>query len=1084
MENRTELDSAPGQSSLVDEPGVAHALRVTIVYVFVCCLAVAAFTVFLGWVLVPSLCLGAAVTSLAALILARSGRTRAGILLTLGGPAYVVMHAAALKDGIQSIGMTIVPMLIIVASLLLDRLKLALFTAAALAGTAGMLAVRYYVLRLEQYNSGDLGDYFVFVVACMMAAAFGSLLSRQIRRAFDMLAASQRRYRRIFENIQDVYCELGAEGTFLELSPAASSLFGEPIEEIVGRSLARYCVKREDFDVFAATLRRHGRVLNYELLLRDKRGALMNVLVNATLQGDRDAGEERMIGSIRDITLRRRAEDALRESEARLRIALEASGAGTFDYYPETKQLICSAISKGHLGLRSETDLDRDKSLSSVHPDDRECLILAGVSAAAPGGNGEFAVEFRSIGIDDGRERWIAARGRMFFNGEGGPVRLIGTTLDISERKELEEKLRRRVEELQTIMDVAPVALFTAHDPECREVTVNRMANAMMETPEGSYSRSSPGGPISPRQYLRNGVEVPSHQLPLQTAARGLEVRNAELEVVLPSGKRRVLWGHAVPLFDAAGRVRGAIAAAQDVTAARQRAEDRLRESEQRFQNTADAAPVLIWFGDPQGHLTFVNEQFARFAGVSAQELLGHGWRQIIHPDDLDSARAVFAEGAGSRTAHQLEYRARRADGAWRWLLGTTELRQVGTEYAGQVGSAIDITDLKRREEENLVRQKLESVGMLASGIAHDFNNLLGSVLAQAELAQSLLAAGESPAEELKRIGDVSRRGSEIVRQLMLYAGRESETLAQADVSRIVTEMLDLLSLSISKQATLEADLAPDLPAAQADAAQIRQVVMNLVTNASEAILGGVGQVRVSTRKETVARGRRDAKGHPLAEGDYVRLEVSDTGQGMNREMQARIFDPFFTTKSAGRGLGLAVVQGIVCTLDGSIEVASEMGRGSTFVVLLPCVKHNPEPALRPLARLDAAAPQEAAGAILIVEDEELLRQPLAKMLRRRGFTVTEAADGNAALETIRAMSAPVDVVLLDITLPGASSGAVFEEARRLLPNVRVIATTAYCEDTATATLRNKPDYFIRKPYRIGVLLELVQRAMASRPDA
>ena len=395
------------------------------------------------------------------------------------------------------------------------------------------------------------------------------------------------------------------------------------------------------------------------------------------------------------------------------------------------------------------------------------------------------------------------------------------------------------------------------------------------------------------------------------------------------------------------------------------------------------------------------------------------------------------------------------------------------------MGSAIDITELKQREEENLARQKMESVGMLASGIAHDFNNLLGSVLAQSELALDLLSAGELPKQELTRIGEISRRGSEIVRQLMIYAGRESEPAQQVELSQVVAEMLELLGVSISKHATLKLDLGAELPAVRGEGSQIRQIVMNLVTNASEAVPGD-GEIRVSTRKESIGSGRTGATGDRLAEGDYVRLEVSDTGCGMDRETLSRMFDPFFTTKPSGRGLGLAVVQGIVCALDGGIEVTSEPGQGATFAVLLPCAKPRGAPTVDLPPPVETATPRET-GVILIVEDEELLRKPLSTMMRKHGFLVIEAGDGNAALEAIRAEGAAVDVLLLDLTLPGAPSDVVFAEAKRLMPGVRVVATTAYTEGTAAAKLQRKPDYFIRKPYRVGVLLDLVHRAMASR---
>jgi PAS domain S-box-containing protein len=720
--------------------------------------------------------------------------------------------------------------------------------------------------------------------------------------------------------------------------------------------------------------------------------------------------------------------------------------------------------------------VDRDLFWRAVHPDDRERIRRAVDSTALPDSAGELSIEYRAIGIEDAKERWIAGRGRMFFDAGMRPIRFIGTTQDVSDRKRLEEELRRRVEELQTIMDVAPVALFTAHDPECSVVTLNRMGNSMLELELGSNSESAPAGRTPPYPFTRNGVEVPVDELPLQTAARGVEVRDSELEVFLPSGRKTVLWGHASPLRDAEGRVRGAIAAVLDVTEARLRAEALLRESEERFRNTADATPVMIWFADAEGRLTFLNEQCVRFTGVPAGQLLDLGWTHVMHPDDLDHARVGYEEGVRSRASYDLEYRVRRWDGEYRNMLGTTSPRYIGGEYAGQIGSVVDITDLTRRQEASLARQKLESVGMLASGIAHDFNNLLGSVLAQSEMALSQLAGGAAPVEELKRIAEVASRGAQIVRQLMIYAGKETEASAFTDVSSTVNDMLALLGVSISKNAVLKTDLAGDLPAVRADAEQIRQIVLNLVTNASEALSDGDGVIRVSTRTVTLGPETLCADGERIREGDYLQLEVSDTGYGITPETRARLFDPFFTTKPLGRGLGLAVVQGIVRNLEGGITVAGEPGKGTTVRVLLPfSAKGAPAPR-GPASRDETMAAASPRLTLLIVEDEAQLREPVAKMLRNRGFDVVEAADGTAGLAAIRARNSSLDVILLDITLPGASSRAVFDEARRLMPDVHVIATSAYDARAAAASLNAEPDAFIRKPYRVADLVELCRR--------
>lgn len=757
------------EPNLIDQPAVAQALRVMLMAMFLGALAISALALTLRWRQAPRVALIAAAASLVALLSSRSGWRRHTMLFALLSMTYAVIHLAARSEGVNNIGLAILPVLIVVCSLLLDRLKIIITTTTIILAVVAMLFVRYFVLQLERYSTNDIGDLFVFIVTCATAALVGRLLAVRIE-----------------------------EGTRM-----------------------------------------------------------------------------------------------LRESEARLRIALDATGAGAFEFHPESGTLIWSDISRRHFGMSPETEVDHDILLRAVHPDDRERIRQAGPSLGLLGSDGQLATEYRTIGVEDGKERWIAVRGRMLFDRENRPIRLIGTTLDISERKRMEEELRRRAEELQKIMDMAPVALFAAHDPECREVTVNRMGNAMIGAAPGANSPAAPGGRTPPCPFFRDGIRVPVDELPLQTAARGIEVRDVELEAVLPSGKRRLLWGHASPLHDAAGRVRGAVAAFQDVTDARQRVDDLLRESEERFRDTADAAPIIIWFGDTEKRLTFVNKAMTLFTGMPTEKILDHGWEQVLHPDDLATARAVYYEAVDRRTSYEIEYRARRADGEYRHMLGTTSPRYVGNSYAGHVGSVIDITDLKRRQEQDAARQKWESLGTLAAGIAHDFNNLMGGILAQAELAQAELADGTSADAKINAILAVALRGAEIVRQLMTYAGQEEATLEPVNVSRLVEESKELLNVAVSKHATLQLRLTAAVPAVRANAATLRQILINLVSNASDAIGERDGVIQVSTSRVNVEENQAIA-GNRLPAGNYVQLEVSDTGCGIPPEIQSKVFDPFF----------------------------------------------------------------------------------------------------------------------------------------------------------------------------------------------
>jgi PAS domain S-box-containing protein len=524
---------------------------------------------------------------------------------------------------------------------------------------------------------------------------------------------------------------------------------------------------------------------------------------------------------------------------------------------------------------------------------------------------------------------------------------------------------------------------------------------------------------------------------------------------------------------------RCAITCTIDITD-RKQAEAALLESEERFRNMADTAPVMIWVSGPDNLGTFFNKAWLDFTGRTMEEEVGEGWINGVHSDDLDYCLGTCGASFEARRAFQLEFRLRRADGEYRWIVDTGAPRYRHGEFIGYIGSCLDVTDARRAQAESFARQKLESLGTLAAGIAHDFNNLLGGVLAQAELAAEELAAGSEPNEELKGIRDAAVRGSEIVRQLMIYAGKESDVLEPIDISSNVEEMLGLLKASVSKHATLVTDLDDDLPAVNARAAQIRQILMNLVVNASDAIRNRDGVIRVATDRVTVDRDIATALAEQLPEGDYVQLEVSDTGSGMSPETQARMFDPFFSTKSAGRGLGLAVIHGIVRSLQGAIRISSELGKGSTFQVLLPSVG-------APAGRTDTGAsvaealPPSAKGTVLVVEDESSLRLAVSKILGKAGFTVFEADNGSKAIEVLCARGAEVDLLFLDMTLPGRPSDEVLAEALRTRRDMKVILTSAYSEEMVKQTL-SAPQVrgFVRKPFRLGTVVEAVRSALLS----
>jgi len=370
----------------------------------------------------------------------------------------------------------------------------------------------------------------------------------------------------------------------------------------------------------------------------------------------------------------------------------------------------------------------------------------------------------------------------------------------------------------------------------------------------------------------------------------------------------------------------------------RQKAERALRESEERFGHMADTAPVMIWISGPDKLVTFLNKRWLQFRGRSMEQELGHGWAEGVHADDFDHCLMVYTTSFDARRDFEMEYRLRRADGEYRWILdhGIPRFTPNG-DFAGYIGSCIDITEMKRSNEARLAAQKMESLGVLAAGIAHDFNNLLGSILAGSDLALSQIPAGSEARQQIQRIISVASRASEIVDLLVDYAGGKHVPVQErVDISDLVGDLLQLIEPSLSNGAKLTRQLARNLPAIMANAPQIRRIVMNLVKNASEALERRQGTITVKTELEHIENNPPGAAFASLPEGDYVRVSVADTGSGMTEESLAKAFDAFYTTKFPGRGLGLSVVQGIVQSHGGAIRVSSKQNCGTTVEVLLP----------------------------------------------------------------------------------------------------------------------------------------------------
>jgi len=439
-----------------------------------------------------------------------------------------------------------------------------------------------------------------------------------------------------------------------------------------------------------------------------------------------------------------------------------------------------------------------------------------------------------------------------------------------------------------------------------------------------------------------------------------------------------------------------------------------------------------------------------------------------------------------------MEYRLRRWDGVYRWVLDVGVPRFTpGGDFAGYIGTCTDLTERRQAEEERrhleaqiLHAQKLESLGVLAGGIAHDFNNLLVGILRNAGLAL-LEMSPESPARRtIEEIQLAGQRAAELVRQMLAYAGKGHFNIQPLNLNKLIEEMVHLMNASISKSAALRFDLDANLPDVRVDATQIRQVVMNLVVNASEAIGARSGVIIISTGLMYADRMFLSEihLAQALPEGEYVWLEVTDTGSGMDAETQAKIFDPFFTTKFTGRGLGLAAVLGIVRGHRGAIKVTSTPGKGTTFRILLPLPETSEMQSAHETGEIDMKRFLPEVGTVLVIDDDETVRTVTTRLLEQFGLSFLVAVDGRTGIEIFRRHAAEIACVLLDLTMPQPSGEKVFREISRVKQDTPIILMSGYSEQDATSHFAGKGlAGFLKKPYSPQELHDTLQTVLAKQ---
>ncbi len=857
-----------------------------------------------------------------------------------------------------------------------------------------------------------------------------------------------------------------------------------------------------------------GEILNY----RKDGTTFWNALLISPTR-DEHGAMTGYIGIQRDITQRRQAELALHRSEEHFRTLADNLPDVVARFDRDQRYLYVNPSARLATGIAPESFLGRTSEELGMPP--RQTAVWKAALARILATGTEERIEFSypgPTGNTSWEARMVAERG-----GNAGIESVLVVSRDVTEHRRVE--MRNAGERAVLELLSSGVQLHTVLDRLARsyeEIFTGMICSVLLLDADGRRLRHCVA-PSLPEAYCRavDGIEIGARAGSCGAAAFNrqttvaADIANDPLwedyrELALTHGLQ-ACWS--LPLISSQDRVLGSLALyarqpasprPEDITTlergthfaslAIERCElaRSLEESQVRLETLVSNLPGMAYRcqNDETRTMTYVSDSCEAVTGYRREELENSrviAYGNLIHSEDRDWLRAKCQAALDAHTPCQNEYRILDKRGHVRWV----SERASGVYAVDGTLLFIDgfIQDITAARESKVERvqldrkmqdtQKLESLGMLAGGIAHDFNNLLTTILGNASLAALELPSG-SPAQDcVSQITEASLRAADLCKQMLAYAGRGRFVVQNLDLGHLVEQTAQMLQISVSKKAVLHYHLVKGLPLIEADATQLRQVIMNLVINASDAIGNQNGVITISTGLARVDRGDLDSlpMAADIAEGDYIFLEIADNGCGMSAETQAKIFDPFFTTKFTGRGLGLAAVLGIIRGHAGAMKLHSEPGKGTTFKLYFPVAAGvNNATAHRPTLTSE----WHGTGTVLVVDDEKSMRDTVERMMRHMGLDPVLARDGREAVELFNATPARFDCVLLDLMMPQMDGRQAFTELRRLRPDLPVVLMSGINAQEAMAHFTGiELAGFLQKPFTITDLSAVLQTALA-----
>jgi PAS domain S-box-containing protein len=909
------------------------------------------------------------------------------------------------------------------------------------------------------------------------------------------LRDSELTYATIAESMADGIIAVDADACVRYMNPAGEALTGAPLGVSLGQPLEQVLLLRsageseERIAAVKAALLQGGALVGAIWTVEGGAGKATPVEANVAPVRSVSGNITGAVVTLHDISERQRQNVALRESEERWHYALDGSDDGVWDWNAETDVVYFSPAWKELLGFADdEISGTYEDWRSRVHPDDLPGA-LACLEAHFSGRVSSITHEHR-LRCKDGSYKWILARGRaVTWKPDGKPLRVVGTHSDITSIKEAMQTLEESESRFRALIDDLEVGVLL-HDEHDRIVLTNRAAQRMLgviaEEVNQVTSRDQRWSLIQ-----EDGSAYPIEEVPSIRAARtGEVVRNQVVGVAsLDTGERRWLLVTAAPRLATDGRLLHVLVSIVDITA-QKRVEQDLRASKdsvrllnERFVLAAEAAGIGVWEFEFATNGIVWDDQMHRLYEVPLGEFGGsyEVWLGRIHPEDLPKVNAAVQRAVSKDEPVNTEVRLVLPKSRLRYVRAFARVqRDENGAPLRMIGVNYDVTQQRLLEQQVLQGHKMQAIGQLAGGVAHDFNNLLTVICGYSEMMLSDFMEPEHPLRAyVEAMHDAGERAARLTQQLLLFSRKAEQKPEVFDINNLLRDIQKMLRRLIEENITIEVELAPGLHSVSADRSQMEQIVLNLSLNARDAMpQGGTLSIRTYETRIDGVGGETEQAAKP---GEFVVLQVRDTGIGMTPETKSRVFEPFFTTKGRGHGtgLGLATVYGVVEQSGGFIQVESLPGKGSDFLVYIPFATASGD---SPAALMRQGAKSGRGEVVLLVEDEHEVRRIGRLILEQAGYIVVEAADADQAERRFAECGGAIDLLITDVVMPGRSGRQLAEDLRAKSSELRVLFVSGYNEDAILRQgIQDTSANFLSKPYSHAGLTKKVREALDVR---